>query len=458
MARPQTMEKTKAKIFYTSLRDEDTAIEKRDWFANTRLEHIHFEDVRPDKSHNWVNLAEESDWETMIPVGSKAVKAGKSKEALFELFSLGVVTNRDEWVYDFGKPQLEKKIQFLIREYNTAVKGAEGANTIKWTRAIKNDLKKKVKYSFESPKVILSLYRPFVKQYLYYSAQLNEMQYQIPSFFGKDGNLANRTIMFTDANSGKPFMVGSSEMVSDLHFVGAGCGSEVLGLYRYDSSGNRLDNITDWGLAQFQKHYPRQSITKENIFHYVYAVLHNPAYRKKYELNLKREFPRIPFYEDFAQWVTWGKELMDLHIGYETVEPWPLELVTAETRPEMKKQKELFAVAQEPEALYGYQAKPKVKLKADKERGIIELDELSLLKGIPKEAWDYKLGNRSALEWILDQYKEKKPTDPTIAEKFNTYRFADYKDKVIDLLRRVCRVSMETVRIVGEMETSFNRK
>ncbi|HEY8690275.1 MAG TPA: type ISP restriction/modification enzyme, partial [Chitinophagaceae bacterium] len=100
---------------------------------------------------------------------------------------------------------------------------------------------------------------------------------------------------------------------------------------------------------------------------------------------------------------------------------------------------------------------PKAKLKALKETGIIQLDENTELHGIPSAAWEYKLGNRSALEWILDQYKEKKPTDPTIAEKFNTYKFADYKDKVIDLLKRVCTVSVETMKIVKEMEVQIDK-
>jgi hypothetical protein len=184
----------------------------------------------------------------------------------------------------------------------------------------------------------------------------------------------------------------------------------------------------------------------------VYAVLHNPAYRKKYELNLKRDFPRIPFYKDFWQWAAWGKKLMDLHIGYETVEPYPLKEHNYEVKAEARRQKEMFTVAQEPEPMFGIKPKVKTKLRADKQAGIIEIDELTFLSGVPNSAWEYKLGNRSALEWILDQYKEKKPKDPTIAEKFNTYRFADYKEKVIDLLKRVCTVSVETVRVVGEME------
>ena len=144
---------------------------------------------------------------------------------------------------------------------------------------------------------------------------------------------------------------------------------------------------------------------------------------------------------------------MDLHIGYEKAEPYPLELVSSETKAEAKrKKKTLLDDLAEPEALYQREYKVKVKLKADKEAGIIELDELTLLKGIPKEAWAYKLGNRSALEWVLDQYKEKKPKDPTIREKFNTYRFADYKEQVIDLLKRVTTVSVGTMEVVRGME------
>ena len=119
---------------------------------------------------------------------------------------------------------------------------------------------------------------------------------------------------------------------------------------------------------------------------------------------------------------------MDLHINYETVEPYPLQTVEIDKKPN-----------------------PKPKLKADKNCGLILLDENTELIGIPSVAWDYKLGNRCALEWILDQYQERKPKDPTIAEKFNTYRFADYKEQVIDLLKRVCTVSVETMKIIGEM-------
>ena len=181
----------------------------------------------------------------------------------------------------------------------------------------------------------------------------------------------------------------------------------------------------------------KRQLTKDDIFHYVYAVLHDPIYREEYALNLKREFPRIPFYRDFWTWVGWGERLMALHIGYETVEPWPI------TR--------LDAVDEKAKAAG---LKPKRMLKADKDNGTIRLDSETQLTGIPPEVWTYRLGNRSGIEWILDQYKEKTPKDPTIREKFNTYRFADYKEKVIDLIGRVTRVSVETVEITEAMKAA----
>ena len=151
----------------------------------------------------------------------------------------------------------------------------------------------------------------------------------------------------------------------------------------------------------------------------------------------------------------WGKQLMDAHINYETAKPFALNVTNSKTAADSKEKLDTAKVnAMEPQALYGKQSAVRVKLKAIKEKGIIELDELTFISGIPKEAWEYKLGNRSALEWILDQYKEKKQTDPTIAEKFNTYRFADYKDKVIDLIKRVTTVSVETMGVVNEMKTT----
>ena len=256
----------------------------------------------------------------------------------------------------------------------------------------------------------------------------------------------------------------TTDLIPDLNFLSAAAdGCRCLPLYRYSESGERAENITDWALGQFQKQYgvgatrhgqtraksgkevPQEKtkdgmggsplqITKTDIFHYVYAVLHHPAYRAKYEINLKREFPRIPFYDGFWKWAEWGRKLMELHLNYESVQPYPLERGEREGK------------AATPD---GMKMQPTCRLIAHKEQGIIEVDTATTLRGVPAEAWEYRLGTYSALEWILERYKEKKPKDPTIAEKFNTYRFADYKEQVIELLMRVCTVSVETMKIVN---------
>lgn len=219
-------------------------------------------------------------------------------------------------------------------------------------------------------------------------------------------------------------------------------------------SSQKHENITDWALNLFREHYKEskgKSITKRDIFYYVYGVLHSPVYRKKYEQNLKREFPRIPFYDDFFQWRDRGAELMDLHINYETQKPFPLERHDSELTPKRKiVQGSMFDTTGN-EAVEKPEFKPVTKLRADRENGTIIIDSQTSLTGIPPSAWEYKLGNRSAIEWILDQYKEKTPQDATIREKFNAYKFADYKEQVIDLLERVTNVSVRTMEIINSM-------
>ena len=219
----------------------------------------------------------------------------------------------------------------------------------------------------------------------------------------------------------------------DLHFGASSDGYQGAGRYRYVGS-ERLDNITDWALKQFTDRYGKAAaITKDDIFAYVYAVLHDPVYRETYALNLKREFPRIPLYADFRKWRDWGQTLLDLHIGYEAAAP--ADLARTDT----------------PDPKRPGGTTPAVKLKSDPDNGIIVLDAETQLSGVPLEAWRYRLGNRSAIDWVLDQHKEKTPKDPTIREKFNTYRFADYKETVVDLLARVVTVSVQTVAITDAM-------
>ena len=181
-------------------------------------------------------------------------------------------------------------------------------------------------------------------------------------------------------------------------------------------------------------------------------MLHDPAYRQRYEIDLRREFLRVYFQDDFPWWAGKGRVLLDLHLGFETAEPWPLDRVDSPPA-------HVDSRAAHPEPVEGPAVRPstgsgrpaKTILRADQQRNRITLDDRTTLSGILPESWQYQLGSRSALEWVLDQYKERKPRDPTIGERFNTYRFADHKGRVIDLLTRVTTVSVQTVRIVDEL-------
>ncbi|MEN8220062.1 MAG: type ISP restriction/modification enzyme [Pseudomonadota bacterium] len=420
-------------IHYVRRPELEIAADKLAFLRTSKFNEIDFDRIMPDKNHNWLNIAD-NDFDELLPLVNKETKLAKSEKeerAVFKLFSLGVVTARDEWVYDFNEQNLIEKVKFFCDFYQQEQTRWDKSDkkfsindfvdrTLKWTSELEAHFVKNSSIEYNPNCLRQGLYRPFVKKPLYFDEIIIHRLYQLNSIFGIGKPEYNRLICVNVGN--KPFNVLVAAFIPDYHFNGdANC----LPLYRY-KDGNRTDNITDWGLNQFRTHYQDNTITKENLFHYTYAVLHHPAYRQKYALNLKREFPRLPFYEDFHQWVAWGKQLMDLHLNYETVQKYPLKRDKAN-------------------------AQNKPKLKADKDAGKIHLDAITSLQGVPTQAWEYKLGNRCALEWILDQYKEKKPRDKTIAEKFNNYRFADYKETVIELLQRVCTVSVETMVIIGEM-------
>jgi len=427
-----------ARIFYARRPEMETAEEKLAFLARSKLRDLPQPEIRPDKAHNWLNLTN-NDFDSLLPLASKEAKAGKrGANAIFRLFGNGINTARDEWVTDLDLDTLRRKGEFFLSRYALASKdGDEFDSSIKWSRNLKNKLRRGLMTTFSDADIRRYAYRPFVCVWGHLSPVMIDELGQHEAFDLPD----NRLLNFPASGD---FRCVASTVATDWHFMGD---TKVVGYRFRNEDGTVADNITDWALAQFDGNYrpkghrykkDERKIDKEAIFQYVYAVLHDPVYRDKYAQNLKREFPRIPFYgqslDDFFRWADAGTELMRLHIGYEQVQPWPLSRVD---------------LVDEKARSTGQTPKPS--LKADKEHGRIVLDSETTLTSVPREAWEYKLGNRSALEWILDQYKESKPKDPTIREKFDTYRFADHKEHVIDLLMRVTRVSVETQRIVDAM-------
>ena len=415
-------------IYYVCREDTEVAKDKLAYLGRATLDEIAFDDIAPDAKNNWLNQSN-PDFDNLMPLADRRTKFARATDdgqAVFGLFTNAMKSNRDDWVFDFDIRSLRDKALFFTDAYNEFLDNNDKSYdpVIKWSSTLQERFRRGERIVYNDANRIQTLFRPFVVKHHFAEVAVNDRLTQNHfEMFGNDLHQANKAINI--CVNGKYFYALVTNKLVDYHFTGD---TQCLPLYRYTAEGERVSNITEWGLQQFREHYGDDSITAEDIFAYTYAVLHDPAYRQKYEDDLLREFPRLHFQEDFAAWAALGRELLDLHIGFETVEPYPLERVD----------------------------KPadagKAVLRADKERGVIILDGKTTLNGVPYEAWEYRLGSRSALEWVLDQYKERKPRDPTIAEKFNTYRLADHKERVIDLLKRVCTVSVETVRIVDRLD------
>ena len=437
------------KLHYARREDSELAKDKLAYLKTATLDSIEFTQITPDAKHNWLNQSN-SNFERLMPLAdpqTKRAKISDDEKAVFKLYSGGVKTHRDAWVFDFDKGTLSNKVRYFVENYEMrrrqlAGKDFENAdlgNEIQWDHDLRGYLRRDVPIEFSYGHITESLYRPFTVKNLYFLKQLNTRQYQMPSIFPGGKNKQNKVICFSGIGSSKPFQVLATDSVCSVDTLEK---TQCLPLYRYTDEGERVLNITDWGIARVNAYYRERwgrhfeaaaggaSIGAEDIFAYAYAVLHDPVYRHDYQVDLLREFPRLPLYRHFGHWAGLGRKLLDLHIGFMDAEPYPLERADGPNPPTR--------------AMLRANAK-------DKESGVIRIDDQTALSGIPPAAWRYRLGSRSALEWVLDQHKERKPRDAAIAERFAPYRFAPHKERVIDLLMRVCTVSVATMKIVDSM-------
>ena len=417
---------TGCRIFYQPVRDYAKLEEKRAFRAEP-MRSRKLDEIKPDAKFRWIDQPD-NDFEDMIAIASSETKRTKIKSqelTIFKTYGNGVNTARDQWVVDRSWKNLTDKVRYFLRRFREhAPDTSNFDDDIKWSRNLKDKLAAGRRRSVKAKQVREYEYRPFDKRFAFLNPLMIDER-GATSLFDIPGN---RTINLPATGQ---FYCLASDRPTDFHFIGD---TRVFGRIRAGAAKARSDNITDWAMTQFTDRYGKAAaITKDDIFAYVYAVLHDPVYRETYALNLKREFPRIPLYPDLKRWRDWGQALLDLHIGYETAAPAPL---TRTDTPDPKRAPDTT---------------PVVRLKSDPDKGIIVLDADTKLSGVPPLAWRYRLGNRSAIDWVLDQHKEKKPKDPTIAAKFNTYRFADYKEHVVDLLARVVTVSVETVAITDAM-------
>ena len=315
-------EKRICKIWYARTDEWWTKEEKYSFLeSQSTLKKIAWAQLNTNNSNNWLSSGEANDFDKFIPI---------SPNGIFERDTNGVKTNRDAWAYNFSQPTLEMNIKRTIKFWNSECDRWERCDgpkdidsfveydekSISWSSNLKLDLKKGRRTEYSNAKIRQSLYRPFTRMNLYFDRALNERRYGMPSVL-PSGNQENVLICATGIGAERPFATTATDATPDLNFYGPGTVPKWFPLFIYDEDGaNRRENLTDFALSEFRSHYGQQSITKLEIFHYTYALLHHPEYRTRYAANLKRELPRIPYAPAFNDYARIGSALMKLHLEY----------------------------------------------------------------------------------------------------------------------------------------------
>ena len=433
-------------VWIYSVNDYLKAIEKQQLLTDFGdYTNVPMKQTTIDAKHTWLTEDLHTEFDTFIPMGSKKAKTTKgiAVDVIFKTYSPGIKTNRDAWAYNFNRGALTENIQRMSETYNAEVdrwkRRGDRTETnvdafvlyddtkISWSRDLKVKLNRGVIVEYTERKVKTSLYRPFTKLNLYFDRTINNDVHVFPSIFPTPiAESENRVICVSGIGSNKTFQSLIADVIPDVQLVSNG---QCFPFYTYNEDGtNRQENITDWALTEFRTHYGDATITKWDIFYYNYALLHHPAYREKYQMNLKRDLPHIPFAEDFWGFANAGAALADLHVNYESVPKYD-ELKYIET----------------PGMPIDWRVE---KMRLSKDKTQLKYNDFLMLDGIPAEAFGYRLGTRSALEWVVDQYRVKIDKRSGIRNDPNR---ADQPRYIVDLIGRVISVSLRTVEIVGNL-------
>ena len=431
-------------IYYYRTNDLWNKKQKFD-FLNERghIDNIDCQTIQPDTRYTWLTEGLQAEFEAFISMGTQEAKEapGEAVGAIFKIYGRGIVTSRDAWAYNFSRNTLTKNMNGMIDVYNEHVfrwehRQDRDANVddfvsyddvhISWSRDLKLDLERGRMAECTDSKIRTSLYRPFTKTNLFFDRVMNEEVYVFPSICPTAETEAENRFICVSGRGHEVFRCHIANRIADLKFSNSSNGgTQCFPFYTYGENGeNRRENITDWALAQFRENYRDDTIGKWDIFHYVYGLLHHPQYRERYAANLKRDLPRLPYAPDFWGFVKAGKRLGEIHVGYEDVDEYPLTLIeTPDTQLDWRVEK----------------------MKLSKDKTQIVYNTFLTLDGIPAKTFDYRLGNRSALEWVINQYRVKTDKRSGIVNDPNRDDDPQY---IVKLIAKVITVSLETVEIV----------
>ena len=417
--------------------------------------------ITPDEHNDWIGQRDEA-FQRLYPVGSKEAKAGRTDNAIFRLFSNGYKTSRDAYIYNFSRDACAESGRAVVTDYMGALQELERgqhldpdldkiverhSSNVRWDRELKNNLRRRKVVNYSPDNVWTTQYRPFVKQNCYVDYVLVNNKYRMDSIFSALDS-ENRAICVPGVGSTKPFSVLVVDTMPDLHFVAFG---QCFPRYQYreprDAQGDlpgletrleRVDNITDTAQRAFRVRYNDNTITKDGIFDYVYGILHAPDYRVRFADDLAKELPRVPFAPDFHGFAEAGRELAELHLGYETCAEYPLEIA--------------FTGGGSPRPEH-FRIGVRAMRYADDEKTVLVVNDHIQLGGIPAEAHEYQVNGRTPLEWFIDRYKVTQDKESGIVNDPNGW-FADPQD-LITAIRRIVHVSVETDRIIRALPEPF---
>ena len=446
-----------AEIQYRDIGDYLTREQKLDSLEiEQSLEGTDWETIVPNEHGDWINHRDER-YDNFQPIGDKATKGKPSTPGMFENYSLGLASGRDAWVVNYSAQRIAANVSSMIDHFNAQTIGDDIAldldpTKISWSENFSQDLARGVTHSFDATRVVPIFYRPFSRQFCYFDRSVNTRVYQLPKLFPTSMH-PNLVITSPGPGAAAGFFTLMYRMLPSL---GAATGLQCFSLYTYEpisreAQGDlfdevdsvvvdgyrRKDNITDATLADYRGFYEDSQLTKEDIFYYVYGLLHSPEYKEAYRADLMKMLPRIPKTKDFRGFSTAGRELAELHLNYETIEPYALQEIVMDTP------------AGDDYDLYRVN---KMSFGARKDRSRIIYNQRITLAGIPDGAFDYQVNGKSALEWIIDRYQVTTHKDSQITNDPNDYcREVGDPRYILDLIKRIVAVSVKTVRIVAEL-------
>lgn len=454
--------KEKADIYYHDIGDylsREQKLKIVEDYKSASSEKIGWEKLEPNEHGDWINLRSDG-FTNFIPVVPE--KNSDNKNYFFDITSLGISTNRDAWCYNSSEKLLSDNIKMSLDFYNSERKRIQqesGGNKSKiaklfnydstkanWTDVWKNNLTNNIEQKFDKSSMTVGLYRPFFKQNLYYSRFLNHRVYQQPKIFPK-GNSENIVICSTGSGSTKEYSLLITNVVPNLDSIGK---TVCLPLYTYekverttpslfDQGGSeeyvRRDGVSDFILNRVLAKYHDKNISKEDIFYYVYGLLHSADYRREFSNDLKKMLPRLPLVdsvEDFWTFSKAGRKLAGLHMHYEEVPEYEGVKVSGTQH-------------------NNYHVE-KMKFIKKGQRDTVVFNSAIKIENIPEKAYDYVVNGKSAIEWILDRYQITKHKDSGIVNDPNDWaKEVGNPRYILDLLLSVINVSVQTVDIVNSL-------